>query len=58
MEERDSRNKEENKTNYTTTVLKAKNYFSSISKEDNMTTMCILFSWINNTYRITLLWKN
>jgi hypothetical protein len=58
MEERDSRNKEENKTNYTTTVLKEKIYSSGVSKEDIVTTVCILFSSINNTYRMTLLWKN
>jgi hypothetical protein len=31
-EERDSRNKEENKTNYTTTILKEKSYSLSVSK--------------------------
>jgi hypothetical protein len=58
MEERDSRNKEENKTNYTTTILKEKRYSSSVSKEDIVTVVCILFSSINNIYRMTLLWKN
>jgi hypothetical protein len=58
MKERDSRNKEENKTNYITTVLKAKSYSSDVSKEDIVIVVCILFSSIHNTYRMTLLWNN
>jgi hypothetical protein len=58
MEEGDNKNKEENKTNYTITILKEKSYSIGVSKEEIVTVVCILFLSINNTYRMTLLWKN
>jgi hypothetical protein len=49
MEERDSRNKEENKTNSTTIVLKEKNYSTSVSKGGHCDSwMCLIL--INQQY--------